>query len=301
MPDPAIIVHGGAWDIPDSAVFVHKSGCKNAVEIGWNILANYGTALDAVTQAVVSLENDPTFDAGKGAFLNQVGQIELDASIMDGSNLDAGSVAALGNFQNPVLVARKVMESTEHVLLVGKGAEQFVLDSGFSPCKTEELLVGRELERYRQLLLKKDFHAKQVFEKHPKGTVGAVAIDRDGNLAAATSTGGTPQKMQGRVGDTPIIGAGTFADNELGAVSCTGWGESILKTLLAKTACDLLEISENVQEACESAINVLENKVAGRGGLILISNLGKIGFAFNTPRMVFAYKTHLDEKIIVGI
>lgn len=262
-----------------------------------------GTLLstDAVTQAVVSLENDPTFDAGRGAFLNNIGEIELDASIMNGQNLDSGAVAAIGNFRNPILIACKVMETTEHVLLAGKGAEQFAVESGFAPCKTDDLLVGRELERYKQLLLNKEFEAKQVFESHPKGTVGAVAIDKDGNVAAATSTGGTPKKMQGRVGDTPIIGAGTFADNELGAASCTGWGESIMKVLLAKTACDMLNVSGSAEEACESSIKVLENKVSGRGGVILISSNGEIGFAFNTPRMAFAYKEKSTNDIIVGI
>lgn len=301
MKKCAIIVHGGAWDIPDSVIKAHKNGCQEAVKTGWKILSNGGPALDAVTETVRHLEDDPTFDAGTGAFLNKNGQVELDASIMDGTNLEAGAVAALRNFKNPILIARKIMEETEHVLLVGKGAEQFALSFSFKSCNTEELLVGRELERFKQLLQKKDFQTKTVFEKHPRGTVGAVAYDQYGHLAAATSTGGTPQKMAGRVGDTPIIGAGTFADNSLGAVSTTGWGESIIKVLLAKTACDFIPACQTAFQASQNAINVLKVKVGGKGGLVMITNKGDIGYSFNTPRMAFAFMQSGMKKEVVGI
>ena len=298
---PVLIVHGGAWDIPDALVADHLKGCRTALEGGWEHLRRGGTALDAVMLAVQTMEDNPVFDAGRGAFLNKIGEVELDAAIMDGATLRAGAVAAVQNIANPILLARQVMEKTQHVLLVGPGAQAFAREIEMPLCETADLLVGRELERYHLLKDDPNFISKQVFEKHhPKGTVGAVAMDRYGHLAAATSTGGTPQKMPGRVGDTPIIGAGTFADDQVGAASCTGWGEAIMKILLAKRCVDFLEIGENAQSAAQQGIALLEHKVAGRGGVILIDRKGEIGFANNTPRMAFAFQVS-DLDFRVGI
>ncbi|MBN2357033.1 isoaspartyl peptidase/L-asparaginase [candidate division KSB1 bacterium] len=297
---PALIVHGGAWDILDEAVEDHKRGCSNAVAAGWRVLAAGGSALDAVTAAVVVMEDDPTFDAGRGSFLNADAEVELDASIMRGSDLKAGAVAAVRRLRHPIQLARLVMEGSEHVLLVGRGAEKFASSRGIKFCRTRDLLVGRELQRYQALRSRKDFHVREVFEKQPRGTVGAVAFDNSGSLAAATSTGGTPQKMPGRVGDSPIIGAGTFADNESGAALSTGWGESILRVLLAKTACDFLKEHNDANRAAKEAIQVLEKRVAGKGGVILIDRFGGVGLAFNTPRMAYALRQ--GEKIFkIGI
>lgn len=296
---PAIIVHGGAWDIPDEAVDDHKNGCLQAVKAGWQVLLSGGSALEAVTTSALMMEDDPTFDAGRGSFLNADAEVELDASIMRGSDLRAGAVAAVRRLRHPILLARMVMEQSEHVFLVGRGAEQFARRNGMKSCRTRDLLVGRELQRYQDLRSRTDFHAREVFEKRPRGTVGAVAFDAEGHLAAATSTGGTPQKMPGRVGDSPIIGAGTFADDTSGAASSTGWGEGIMRVLLAKTACDLLAV-DDPYAAAQKAVSVMAQRVAGKGGIILIDRHGRVGFSFNTPRMAYAFHQG-DDPAQVGI
>ncbi len=245
--------------------------------------------MDAVETAVRVLETDPTFDAGCGSFLNENGEVELDASIMDGKTLKAGAVAAVRRLLHPVSLARKIMEETEHLLLVGAGAEKFARKLGMHFCKTESLLTGRELALWKKLKNKKEFHAKPLFSGHPKGTVGAVALDAYGNLAAATSTGGTPRKMAGRVGDTPIIGAGTYADNTLGAVSCTGWGEGIMRIGLARQVLNYLEKGLSPTVAVKNAIEEMRKRVDGYGGAILVTPQGQIGLYHNTPKMAFAY------------
>ena len=297
---PAIIVHGGAWDIPDSKVEAHIKGCHTAVEQGWTVLDEGGSAIDAVQSSVVSLEDNPTFDAGRGAFLNIEGEVELDAMIMDGTTLDVGAVAAVKDIRNPVLLARKVMDASEHVLLVGEGARKFAEIVGTCTCRTEDLLVGRELHRYQKLKEDKAFKTRSVFEDTKRGTVGAVAIDSKGKLAAATSTGGTPKKLSGRVGDSAIVGCGTYADNTLGAVSATGWGETIMKVVLAKTICDLMGLGFDSKSAIKEGIAILGNRVNGLGGAIGISPQGVVGWAFNTPKMAYAYKQS-EQEIITGI
>ena len=186
----AIIVHGGAWDIPDEKVKAHQEGCVAALKVGWRILSTRGYATDAVQYAVIEMEDNPIFDAGYGSFLNAVGEIELDASIMDGSNLNAGAVAAVQNIKNPIKLARKIMDESEHIMLVGNGANQFAALHGLESCEPQDLLYGPELERYYELKKNKQFKTHFIFEnqKH-MGTVGAVAIDKYGNLASATSTG----------------------------------------------------------------------------------------------------------------
>jgi beta-aspartyl-peptidase (threonine type) len=293
---PRLIVHGGAWSIPDEFEHDHIRGVYSAVSEIYPELQNGMTALDAVEAAVKILEQDPTFDAGRGAFLNAIGEIELDAMIMDGVTLNFGAVAGVQNILHPVTLARQVMEQTEHCFLIGKGAQQFASQIGISELDPRELLTPRELKFFEKIKNDPSFQTHQPFESRPNGTVGAVAMDKSGNLAAATSTGGTPRKLPGRVGDSPMVGAGTYADNEYGAASATGWGESIMKILMSKTACDLLE--ENSAElAAHKAVDLLNKRVQGWGGIIIIDKSGQYGFAHNTTKMAFAYAQPLGEVI----
>jgi beta-aspartyl-peptidase (threonine type) len=291
---PVLVVHGGAWEIQKRELKAHRCGIKQALETGWEILQQGGTALDAVESVIVVLEDDPTFDAGRGSILNTDGSIEMDASIMDGKNLDAGAVAALRNFPNPVRVARRILEKTQHILLAGDGCVQFALKEGFRPVSIRELLTTRELRRLEHLMKDDQFEGLHAFGKK-RGTVGAVAMDRDRNLAAGTSTGGTPKKIPGRVGDTPLIGCGTYAENRVGGVSCTGWGEAIIKLMLAKTLADLMK-DRPAQKAAEESIDLLASKAGGLGGVICLSGQGEIGCAFNTPRMAWGYMRSGMEK-----
>ena len=293
---PRLIVHGGAWNIPEEFVPAHLQGVYTAVEQVFPLLQSGISALDAVEAAVNILEEDPAFDAGRGAFLNELGEIELDAMIMDGRTLDLGAVAALQNILHPVSVARKVMDLTEHCMLVGAGALAFATKNGFEELPPEALLTERELEFFQKIKQDKAFRTHHPFDFLPMDTVGAVAMDVNGNLAAATSTGGTARKLQGRVGDSPMPGAGAYADNRLGAVSATGWGESIMKVLLSKTVCDLFE-SQPTMEAAQTGIGILKNRVNGLGGVIGINNEGEYAFAHNTPKMAFAYFSAAGEII----
>jgi L-asparaginase / beta-aspartyl-peptidase len=323
----SLIVHGGAWDIPDDEVAEHQAGCRAALEAGWEVLEHGGAALDAVEAAVRVLEDAPIFDAGVGSVLNRDGDVELDAAIMDGPSLRSGAVAAVRRVRNPITLARRVLES-QVILLVGQGAEHFAESVGLSLCDPAELIVERERARWQELLAQSDFRSQDAFgarsggkEKrrqgageianadslspphplaHPSDTVGCVALDRDGNLAAGTSTGGTANKLPGRVGDSPLIGAGLYADNQTGGCSTTGWGESIMKVLLAKTATDLIGTGHDPMAAARQAIDILARRVGGLGGCILLDSAGRIGFAFNTPRMAYAYRTD-DGAIVVGI
>lgn len=285
---PKLIVHGGAWNIPDEYVAAHIRGVRTAVEQVFPKLQEGLSALDAVEAAVNILEADPTFDAGRGAFLNEVGEIELDAMIMDGKTLDFGAVAALRNVLHPVSVARQVMEKSEHCLLVSQGALAFAKKMGFEEMAPEALLTEREMEFFKKIKNDPTFRTHFPFDLFPMDTVGAVAMDREGNLASATSTGGTARKMQGRVGDSPIPGAGAYADNLTGAVSATGWGESIMKVLLSKTVCDLMG-NRDAMAAAAAGVTLLKNRVNGLGGVIGINRKGEYAFAHNTPKMAFAY------------
>lgn len=298
--DPVIVVHGGAWNIPKKTWPAHIEGCQAGCLAGLEVLQSGGSALDAVEAAVRVLESDPTFDAGCGSFLNEEGEVELDASIMEGKTLKAGAVAAVRRLLHPITLARKIMEKTDHLLLVGTGAEKFARQQGMSFCRTEALLTGRELGLWKKLRKQKKFSSKRLFSGHPKGTVGAVALDARGNLAAATSTGGTPRKMAGRVGDTPIIGAGTYADNLLGAVSCTGWGEGIMRITLARRVLFYLEMGLSPNAAVKKAVEEMRRRVDGYGGAILVAPSGKIGLYHNTPKMAFAFSGK-NGKIKAGI
>jgi beta-aspartyl-peptidase (threonine type) len=289
---PSLIVHGGAWTIPESAIEDAKDGCRRALEAGWAVVSSGGPALDAVEAAIVALEDDPIFDAGVGSHLNREGQVELDAIVMDGGTLDAGAVASVRCVRNPIRLARKVMESSEHVLLVGDGAEQFAADHGVPLCRQEELIIEREWQAWQRCREGKHSSAHH-FADHG-GTVGAVARDRAGNIVAGTSTGGTCCKLPGRVGDSPLIGCGCYADAEAGGISCTGWGEAIMRIVMAKTAADFLRPPAggtplSAQEAAARTVRLLAERGKGTGGLILLDREGRPGFAFNTPHMAYGY------------
>jgi len=305
---PSLIVHGGAWDIPDEIVGACKSGCDRALAAGWSILSSGGSALDAVEAAVTVLEDDPVFDAGYGSHLNLDGRIECDAIIMDGTTLRAGSIAAVQRIRNPITLARKVLESCPHMMLVAGGAERFAEQQSFPLCDPEELVT--EAERDAWLKCRNSKHAAAHHRGHEQGTVGAVAMDRDGALFAATSTGGTCCKLPGRVGDSPLIGCGCYADSEAGGVSCTGYGEAIMKVVMAKAATEFLRNPKGTCEdfsksacailpkvvvpdvaslAARVAVQVLAKRTGATAGLILLDRHGNPGLAFNTPRMAYGY------------
>jgi beta-aspartyl-peptidase (threonine type) len=292
---PSLIVHGGAWDIPDEAVNACKDGCRDALAAGWSVLASGGSALEAVEAAIIVLENDPVFDAGYGSHLNADGKVECDAIIMDGASLRAGAAAGLQRIKNPIRLARKILEQCPHMMLVAEGAERFAKHSGLSLCQPEELVSEAEREAY--LRCSKDEHAAIHHRGHEQGTVGAVALDQEGRLFAATSTGGTCCKLPGRVGDSPLIGCGCYADSEAGGVSCTGYGEALMKIVMAKTAVDFLRrgnpAADNEPDsgtrAAQDAVQLLADRGKGTGGLILLDRFGNPSFAFNTPRMAYGY------------
>jgi len=305
---PSLIVHGGAWNIPDESVEACRGGCRKALEAGWEILERGGTALDAVEAAIVVLEDDPVFDAGIGSHLNRDGRVELDAILMDGATLQAGAVAAVERVRNPIRLARKLLESREHMMLVGAGAEQFAVEQGLALCRPEELVTERERSAWSRCIGAAG-HQSQFHLGHELGTVGAVALDLQGGLIAGTSTGGTCCKRPGRVGDSPLIGCGCYADVEAGGISCTGWGEAIMKIVMAKTAADLLRgpavgallaAPLSPQAAAEACVRLLADRVGGRGGLILLDRNGRTGFAFNTPHMAYGYLA-ADGSVVVSV
>ena len=297
---PAIVVHGGAYDIPTETHEAHIEGCRRAAEAGWAVLARGGAALEAVETAVRILEDDPTFDAGYGSFLNAAAEVELDAIIMDGSDLNLGAVAAVQRVHHPVTLARLVMTESEHALLAGRGAELFARQQGLPACSPEDLLAGRELERWRDAQAGGSPKDWEPFGIAPSDTVGAVALDANGNLAAATSTGGTFNKLPGRVGDSPLVGSGAYADNRTGAVSATGLGEALMKVVISKTACDFIDRGMSAQEAAQAAIAILAERTTGEGGLIVVDRLGGVGVAHNTPYIAHAFIS-VDGKVSVGI
>jgi L-asparaginase / beta-aspartyl-peptidase len=265
---PSIIVHGGAGPIRDDSLSARLEACKVAAIAGWKILDQGGSATDAAESAVVVLEDDPLFNAGTGSTLNRLGQVEMDAAIMEGQSLRAGAVAAVSGIKNPIKLARRIMEGGRHVMLAGEGALLFARQIGFPECPAESLIV--------------DHRRKSWEDKH--GTVGCVAVDSHGQLAVATSTGGIFDKLPGRVGDSPLIGCGTYADG-YGAASCTGDGEAIIRVVLAKSAVDRLKAGADPQTAAEQAVALLAARTGATGGLILVDSEGKIGYARNTTHM----------------
>jgi beta-aspartyl-peptidase (threonine type) len=292
VTEPVLVVHGGAWAIPEDMVEGHLHGVRNAIEAGWRVLRGGGCALDAVEEAVVVMEDDETFDAGRGSFLNHDGKVQLDALIMDGATLRAGGVGCVERLRNPVRAARKILSESPHVYFVAEGAERFAAEQGIPLCKNEELVIPREVERLQEFQAHIAEHKQDVFAPTiSHDTVGAVALDRDGNIAAATSTGGTLNKAPGRLGDSSLIGCGCYADNKSAAVSTTGWGEPIMKLVLAKWSADRVLAGNAPEWVAQEAMNYLQSRVEGHGGIIVLDAQGRFGIAHNTPRMAWAVRT----------
>jgi isoaspartyl peptidase/L-asparaginase-like protein (Ntn-hydrolase superfamily) len=276
-PRPVLALHGGAGAIRGAGTARHAAGLERALRAGWEILEAGGSSLDAVTAVVVVLEDDPLFNAGRGAVYNAEAKHELDASIMDGAALRAGAVAAVSRIRNPILAARAVMERSPHVLLAGEGAERFASQHGIELAPPDYFHTAARLAALRRRA------------KRHHGTVGAVALDRDGNLAAATSTGGFTGKLPGRVGDTPIVGAGTWADNATCAVSGTGDGELFVRAALAHdVAARMRYRGDSLRRAAAAALAAIA-RLGGDGGLVAVDRRGNLATPFNSENMFRAW------------
>lgn len=307
-----LAIHGGAGTIlkknmsPEKEKAYHEK-LKEALQTGYEILKKGGSSLDAVEAAVVVMENSPLFNAGKGSVFNADGKNEMDAAIMDGSNLKAGTIAGVHVIKNPVKAARAVMEKSQHVMMIGDGAEKFAKENGieivepsyfFDEYRYQQYLKAKEKDKI-QLDHSDSSKTKTKTDKH--GTVGAVALDNNGNLAAATSTGGMTNKKYGRVGDAPIIGAGTYANNNTCAVSCTGHGEFFIRAVVAYDISSLVELKGlPLKQASETVIMEKMVKMGGEGGAISLDKNGNCSMPFNTEGMYRGYIT-TDGKIYTGI
>jgi beta-aspartyl-peptidase (threonine type) len=297
---PVLLIHGGAWAMPDDAIAAHEAGIANALATGYALLEQGATAVDAVEAAVAVMEDDDTFDAGRGSFLTQDGRVQMDALLMNGENLRTGGVACVERLRNPIRAARLVLDKSPHVYFVGTGAERFARQHGMALCDNMDLVVPREQERlYKaqadELAGLPDETFSGSLDSHD--TVGAVALDVHGNIAAGTSTGGTLNKAPGRVGDSSLIGCGCYADNLSAAVSLTGWGEPIMKLVLGKWAVDRVAAGASPDEAAREAIAYLFNRLGGHGGIILLGPDGRVGLAHNTPRMAWALQTSEGRQL----
>jgi beta-aspartyl-peptidase (threonine type) len=285
-PMRAIVVHGGAWSIPEEARAAHRAGCLMAADRGFTVLAAGGSALDAVVAAIELLEDDPTFDAGRGSVLSAEGHVQLDAGLMDGRTLRVGAVAGVQRVAHPIQLARAVLERSAHHLLIGEGAERFARAQGLELVDPDTFVVDRERQRHA------DFLAGRLGTGDDFGhdTVGAVALDGAGHLAAGNSTGGVAFSLPGRVGDAPLPGVGYAADSRTGGVACTGWGEHILRVGLATRALLAMERGATADEAAQEALRVLEERVQGRAGLIVLDRHGEVGIAHSTRCLAHAYR-----------
>ncbi len=315
MPtSPVLLIHGGAWAMPDDEIEAHQRGISDALDAGHAILSRGGSAVEAVEAAVAVMEDDETFDAGRGSFLTRDGRVQLDALLMSGADLKTGGVACVERLPNPIKAARLVLEQSPHVYFVGTGAERFATAHGMRLCDNTDLVIPREQKRLYaaqeaelqglkdttfsgSVQIPAEFRTSTL--PNPllsHDTVGAVALDCFGNLAAGTSTGGTLNKAPGRVGDSSLIGCGCYADNLSAAVSLTGWGEPIMKLVLGKWAVDRVENGDDPQQAAEAAIAYLHKRLGGHGGVILLGPDGRIGLAHNTPRMAWGYSTATNRQ-----
>jgi L-asparaginase / beta-aspartyl-peptidase len=312
-----LVIHGGAGTIRKSSMTpelekAYMAALEQSLQAGNAILAAGGTALDAVVAAVKILEDNPLFNAGKGAVFTNEGKNELDAAIMDGSNLKAGAVAGITTVKNPITAARAVMEKSEHVMMAGAGAEKFAQKQG---CEVVPPSYFYTEARWRGLqnAKKEDSTKSQLDHTVPKaqllkqpsnkdykyGTVGAVAVDQMGNMAAATSTGGMTNKKYGRIGDAPIIGSGTYADNTTCAISCTGWGEYFIRLVMAKSIADRIEFAKmNLTDACNDLVMKKLPALGGDGGLIAVDKYGNVAMPFCTEGMYRGYIKSTGEKVI---
>lgn len=302
----SLMVHGGAGaldNVKDQKIAVrYLDSIRGVLEHGREILRLGGSALQAVEACASLLEDDPVFNAGCGSVLNEYGKVEMDAAIMDGRDLSAGAVAGIQNIPNPIQLARRVMSDSEHVLLIAEGAMRFADHCGIERAPDSYFSTPDRIAQLEQARL----HHKMMLdhddgdtEDQKYGTIGAIARDAEGNLAAATSTGGIVNKRMGRVGDSPIVGAGVYADNESCAVSATGFGEDFMRTVISKTIADYVEMkSMDASAAVDAGIAYLVRKVRGRGGVIVIDKDGNCATGFTTKKMIHGWIEHGGEAFV---
>lgn len=283
---PVVVVHGGAGHIPKERVEHSTIGVKEAVRTGYAILQKGGSAMDAVVEAVTLMENNPRFNAGQGSVLNVKGEVEMDAFVMDGRSLASGAVSAVRRVANPVQLARLVMEKTNHLCLTAEGASKFARSMGVPEVPEESLITDYAKMRWKKNL-EPDANPVEC-QMGKMGTVGAVAVDIDGNIACATSTGGMINKMEGRVGDTPCIGCGGYADNKIGAVSPTGHGEAIMKVTLSRLILFHMEQGKTPEEASDLALAYMKERVEGLGGVVVVDPKGTWAARFSSLQMSWA-------------
>ena len=287
----AIIVHGGAGNIPPERYELAQTGCKEAAAIGWEILMAGGSALDAVEAAVKVMEDNPAFNAGRGSVLNAAGAVEMDAGIMDGATGRAGAVTLIRHFRHPISLARAVMSSTEHLILGGEGAEAFARDQGFEVVSNEFFITEHRLQQYQKRLA-----------SATADTVGAVALDRGGHVAAANSTGGVAFKLPGRIGDSPIPGAGFYADDRFGAVATTGQGEHIIQAGLSFLIMQLLAEGQSAPEAATGVTALfLDSVPGGNAGWIVVDKLGRVGVGHTSRNISYAWRTLTINDFVTGV
>lgn len=300
----SLMIHGGAGALAhirregSEAAFT-QSICR-ILEGGRDILATGKTALDAVEHCAAALEDDPLYNAGRGSVLNEYGEVEMDAAVMEGKALEAGAVAGITNVKNPIRLARRVLENSEHVMLISKGAMEFAKLCSMEMMTDDYFVVDSRIQQWREAQQAGSMMLdhEEVEPQRKFGTIGAVARDSYGNLAAATSTGGIVNKRWGRVGDSPIVGAGVFADNETCAVSATGYGEQFQRTVLSKTISDFIHFKDmSAQQAAIAGIQYLVSKVKGLGGVIVIDRQGRCAVGHSTSGMIYGFIEHGGESI----
>ena len=298
----SLIIHGGCGSFKpnDNIEKKHqeqqKASLKKIIQSTWKLVVKGNNAIDIVEKTITMLEDDPSFNAGIGAAIGKNKQIELDASIMDGNNLDCGAVTGISGYKNPISIARKVLNTTPHTFLAGTGANAFARNNNFKKTPLQQFYTPYQL--YWWKILKSDVIKKY---RQAKGTVGVVVRDKKGNLAAGTSTGGLTNKMKGRVGDSPLIGAGTYADNRYGGASATGNGEQIMKIAMTKLAIDAIRFQNfNAQQAAKLAIKELGKLKNGKGGIIILDKNSNIGAAANEEFLPRAYMSNTMSKPIIA-
>ena len=308
---PVIVVHGGAGTWRPERSQQGLEGVKKAAKTGFEILRRGGSAVDSVMEAVAIMEDGGAFNAGYGSSLNIEKRVEMEASIMDGKTLQAGAVGLLEDIKNPVRLARIVMEKTDHTFVVGKGAEKLAKIFSLERRKATTELRLKYYEQQRKALTEGRLQLPKLADlvkRHPElfplETVGAVALDHDGNVAAATSTGGFPLKLPGRIGDSPLIGCGNYADNQAGACSATGVGEIAIRLVLAKTVCNFMENGKSAQEAVELAVDLVNHRITdayNSMGLIAIDAHGRVGAAHNSPNLCWTYITPETQEPVASL